>query len=241
MRSRPRFSGGKHALTLGTQLFQSDPMRRSAPPGSTFSSTSRLTALLVVLAMALFATGCGGDDQESGDGGAAAEAQAEHQAAREAAEAKTRARNEKVAKRFRERQAASKPTGEEVEAKERTTRFYEILEDEAARENPDRTTIESDSFCDLMSEEAQAQTIYYAEVASGIAKEWDCESAVEHFVIRSKRSGGFDEATKARVLGVNARGDKATATVQFGDGPARSVPLVREDGEWKLGATSLTR
>jgi hypothetical protein len=89
-----------------------------------------------------------------------------------------------------------------------------------------------------MSEEAQAQTIHYAKVSSGVQQEWDCESAVELLVLRSKRAGGTGFAG-AEVIGVNAEGGKATATVRFGDGPATALPLVKEDGEWKLAASSL--
>lgn len=90
-----------------------------------------------------------------------------------------------------------------------------------------------------MSEQAKAQTVRYAEVSSGIDQEWDCESAVELLVIRSKRAGGFEQNGQAEVIAVNAKGDKATATVRFGDGAVTSLPLVKEDGEWKLGTSSV--
>lgn len=90
-----------------------------------------------------------------------------------------------------------------------------------------------------MSEEAQAQTIHYAKVSSGIEQKWDCEAAVELLVIRSKRTGAFKGAQKAEVIGVNAQGERATATIRFGNGPATALPLVKEDGEWKLAAGSV--
>lgn len=89
-----------------------------------------------------------------------------------------------------------------------------------------------------MSEEAREQTIDYAKRSSGIDKEWTCENSVELLVLRSKRTGGFKHARKAKVIAVNAEGDRATATVRFGRGPLSTIPLVKEDGEWKLGPSS---
>jgi hypothetical protein len=140
---------------------------------------------------------------------------------------------------YRERQAAAEPSPEEVEAKQTASGFYEILATDKGGAN--RTTIDSVSFCELMSEEAVAQTVHYAKVSSGIAQEWDCQSAIELLVIRSKRTGGFKGIENAEVIGVNAQGDRATATVRFGEGPATSISLVKEDGEWKLGSSPVSR
>lgn len=94
--------------------------------------------------------------------------------------------------------------------------------------------------CDLMSEAARKQTIEYARRSSGLKEKWTCPKAVGLLVGRSQRVGGFGKTLKADVLGVNAEGDRATATIRFGKGPLRTVPLVREDGEWKLGASPAT-
>jgi hypothetical protein len=144
-----------------------------------------------------------------------------------------------VREEYQQRRQAEAPTSEEDEAKRAAADFYTVLGEDKAAKDPNRTTIDTRSFCDLMSEEAIAQTIHYAKVSSGIQKQWDCESAVELLVIRSKRTGGFRGAQQARVIGVNTEGDTATATVQFGNGPATAIPLVRENGEWKLAASSI--
>lgn len=154
--------------------------------------------------------------------------------------AKLRAQNEEVLREYRQRQRAQVPSPEEQEAERTTADFYAILAEDEAVEDPDRTTIDSTSFCELMSEEARAQTIHYARVSSHIDQEWDCETAVELLTIRSKRADGFEGAQRAEVVGINAEGDRATATVRFGPkGAATSVALVKEGGEWKLAATTL--
>ncbi|HYP54945.1 MAG TPA: hypothetical protein VEQ41_01400 [Solirubrobacterales bacterium] len=137
------------------------------------------------------------------------------------------------------------PSGAEVARDEDVERavdsvssFYEILgEDSGGR---DRTTVDSAAFCELMSEEAQRQTVEYAKRSSGLKADLDCEAAVNLLVLRSKRSGGFAQNREAEVIGVNVAGDRATATVRFGNAPATSIALVREDGEWKLAAAPPT-
>ena len=55
-------------------------------------------------------------------------------------------------------------------------------------------------------------------------------------VLCSERSSA---ARNAKIGAVNAEGDRATATVRFGKGaPLTSIPLVKEDGEWKLGSSA---
>jgi hypothetical protein len=153
------------------------------------------------------------------------------------ADAEVKANNEEVLEEYHRRQEAEAPSPEEEEAKQAAADFYAILgKDEA---DPNQTRVDSGSFCELMSAEAREQTIHYAEASSGIAKEWDCESAVELLVVRSKRAGAFKDLQEAKVIGVNADGEKATATVRFGNGPATAIALVREDGEWKLAANSV--
>jgi hypothetical protein len=189
---------------------------------------------VVLLVSGLGACGGGGDSSTSPAADSAAEASAAKQAQ---ADAEVKAQNEAVREEQQRRQAAEAPTPEETEAKETATDFYAVLDEDKAKGNPNRTTIDSASFCELMSEQAVEQTIEYAKVASGVAQEWDCEAAVELLVVRSKKAGAFESVRGAEVLGVNAEGDKATATVRFGSGPATALPMVKEDGEWKLAAT----
>lgn len=94
--------------------------------------------------------------------------------------------------------------------------------------------------CDLMSEAARKQTVEYARRSSGLKEKWTCPKAIGLLVGRSQRLGTFGRTLKAEVVGVNAEGDRATATIRFGKGPLTSVPLVKEDGEWKLGASPAT-
>ena len=67
---------------------------------------------------------------------------------------------------------------------------------------------------------------------------WTCEKATGLLLRRARQSGGLKRSLRARVVGVNVEGDRATASVRFGGkGPISSVPLVKEDGEWKLAAS----
>jgi hypothetical protein len=92
--------------------------------------------------------------------------------------------------------------------------------------------------CALMSDEARRQTVDYARISAGLAGvQWSCEKAVALLLRRTRQGGGLKRSLKAEVVSVNAEGDRATATVSFGDGPLTSVPLVKEGGEWKLAAT----
>jgi hypothetical protein len=93
--------------------------------------------------------------------------------------------------------------------------------------------------CDLMSEEAQKQTIVYAKRSAGLADvKWSCESATGLLLRRASQTGGLKKSLQAKIVGVNVKGDRATASVRFGGkGPISTIPLVKEDGEWKLAAS----
>lgn len=91
--------------------------------------------------------------------------------------------------------------------------------------------------CDGMSEAAQRDTIEYANSSARLADvKWTCESSIALLLRRSRQGGKADETAKGKVLGVNIEGNRATATVVFGSGPAQSVPLVKEKGAWKIGS-----
>lgn len=93
--------------------------------------------------------------------------------------------------------------------------------------------------CDLMSEAAKRRTIVYAERSAGLADvDWTCEKATGLLLRRAGRAGGLERAMRITVVGVNADGDRATATVRFGGKKGRlaTIPLVKEGGTWKLGA-----
>ena len=182
-------------------------------------------ALLAAAVAALAFAACG--DEEPGSPGAGGSAPAEQAQRSEA--------NAEALREYRERQEAAKPTEEEVAAQETATEFYEILGEDSG--GAGETMIDSAAFCDLMSEASRSQTIRYARQASGEAREWDCESAIELLVLRSKQTGAFRRVRRARVIGVNAEGDRATASVRFGNGPVTTIPLVKEDSKWKLAAS----
>jgi hypothetical protein len=95
------------------------------------------------------------------------------------------------------------------------------------------------SLCDLMSEDAKRQTIVYAKRSAGLADvNWTCENATGLLLRRSRQAGGLKRTLRAEIIGVNVDGDQATASVRFGGkGPISAIPLVKEDGSWKLAAS----
>jgi hypothetical protein len=195
-----------------------------------------LAPALVALAIG---AGCGG----GGGGGESASTQAPEQSGAQArANAKVERQNEEIRREYQQRKQSEAPTPVEEEAKHAASDFYSILGNAKVTEatSPDGSDaqVDSQAFCELMSAKAVRQTVHFAEVSSGIAQKWDCESAVKLLVARSKRTGGLSNLQGAEVLGVNVEGDKATATIKLGDGAATSIPLVKEDGEWKFAATA---
>jgi hypothetical protein len=118
----------------------------------------------------------------------------------------------------------------------------------AAADVPIRDTLDAadgndglTSLCELLSTEAQRQTIVYAKRSAGLAEvDWSCEKAMALLLRRSRQAGALERTLDAEVIGVNVKGDRATATIRFGDGAkskASTVSLVKEDGEWKLAAS----
>jgi hypothetical protein len=116
----------------------------------------------------------------------------------------------------------------------------------AATDVPALNTLESadgneslTKVCDLMSEEAQRQTVVYAKRSAGLADvKWNCEKATGLLLRRAKQSGALKKSLRAEVVGVNTDGDRATASIRFGGkGAISTIPLVKEDGEWKLAAS----
>jgi len=97
--------------------------------------------------------------------------------------------------------------------------------------------------CDLMSEQAQRQTIVYAKRSAGLADvEWTCEKATALLLRRSRQAGTLGKSLRAKIVGVNAEGDRATASVRFsGKGPIATIRLVKEGGRWKLAASPSSR
>lgn len=174
------------------------------------------------------------DRPDKGSGGDPAERRSETNEDQSASERQGSQRARAERRRERRRQAREPALGpEEREAAEPVERLYDIVGDDS--DDPDSTEIDSSAFCDLLSEKAKRQTIEYVERSSGIERDWNCRSAVEQLVIRSKRSGNGGPPPTPEVVGVNIEGDRATASIRYGRGPITSVSLVREDGAWKLG------
>jgi hypothetical protein len=95
------------------------------------------------------------------------------------------------------------------------------------------------SICDLMSEQAKQQTIVYAKRSAGLGDvEWTCENATALLLRRARQAGGVKRSLQAEIVGVNVEGDRATASIRFGGkGPITAIPMVKEDGSWKLAAS----
>lgn len=95
------------------------------------------------------------------------------------------------------------------------------------------------NFCKLMSEDAKREAVAYAKESGGLVDvKWTCEKSVALLLRRAKSAGSLKRSLNAKIVAVNADpdSDRATATIQFGGkGPLSTVPLVREDGKWKLG------
>ncbi len=111
--------------------------------------------------------------------------------------------------------------------------------DVPARETLDnaRSNASLAGVCDLMSEEAKRQTIVYVKRSAGLADvEWTCESATGLLLRRARTAGSLKRTIGTEVVGVNVDGDRATASVRSGR-RITSVPLVKEDGKWKLAAS----
>ena len=86
-----------------------------------------------------------------------------------------------------------------------------------------------------MTADARKEVINYVRRSSGRAHNWTCETAVGLLVGRAQRVGKLDRLQRVKVVGVNVKGDRATATVQFGKRRGiTSLPLVKEEGQWKI-------
>jgi hypothetical protein len=196
--------------------------------------------------MALIATaaliGCGGGGQEQ-DSTSSAEQSGQAVAK---LDPEQRTRNEEVLEAYEERQAAEAPAPEEQEARQTATDAYQGLDALAklpylqsefnvavGLRKAERSGALAE-LCDFMSEAAQQQTIEYAQQSSRLGGQWSCEKANALLIRRANVASEGKGPGKVRVIGVNAQGERATATIQVGSAPATTVPLVKEDGEWKL-------
>lgn len=245
MRADHRNRHASWAQTLG-----SEPLRVLMDLGTLHMRRFlRLLALVGVLSLAVGGlAACGGDDDEPQDSGSAG------------VPTQSESQPNSDTKGDRPAEKASKPadapdlTGDAEEAREGAAAVDDVYQGfgaavdarVAATDVPAGNTLESadgneslTSVCDLMSEEAKRQTIVYAKRSAGLADvEWTCEKATGLLLRRAKQSGGLKRSLRAKVVGFNADGDRGTASIRFGDkGPISTVPMVKEDGKWKLAAS----
>ncbi|HYI81081.1 MAG TPA: hypothetical protein VEW67_09500 [Thermoleophilaceae bacterium] len=90
--------------------------------------------------------------------------------------------------------------------------------------------------CARMSKQAREQTVEYARVTARLSDvDWTCEKSVALLARRARQSRRGKAVRPVEVVGINVDGDRATATLDSGKGPRTTVPLVKEDGAWKLG------
>jgi hypothetical protein len=195
--------------------------------------------LLVATATAmLLAAGCGDDDDgregNSGGGGAPA--------ARDGATGGERSGGGSSGGAGKDAAPAGPAlAGNRKEARRAASTVDELYTDveRIGRAADDKALIAGggEDLCELMSERARRETIEYVRRSSGLKEKWDCPKAMGLLVGRSKRIGSFKHTTGAKVVGVNVKGRRATASIRFGKrGAVSTVPLVKEDGRWKLGA-----
>jgi hypothetical protein len=203
-----------------------------------------LTLLAAAGALSFGVAACGGDDDESQDSGNAGLTQSETQASGQTSGGSGGGKQSE----------GPTLTGDVEEARDGAVAVDEVYEGfgkavdagVAATNVPAGNTLEKAEgieslthVCDLMSEDAKEQTIVYAERSAGLADiDWTCEKATGLLLRRARQSGGLKRSLRAKIVGVNVDGDRATASVRFGGkGPISSLPLVKEDGEWKLAAS----
>jgi ketosteroid isomerase-like protein len=90
---------------------------------------------------------------------------------------------------------------------------------------------DADAVCSTLTAPAQKQV---AAGAIGSGKAGSCADAFQQFLDAAEKQGGLNLTLKAKVERVTVKGDKAVAKVSFGKTRAGEIPLVKQDGEWKL-------
>jgi hypothetical protein len=109
--------------------------------------------------------------------------------------------------------------GQEGEVRATIASLYEAMGDGDAQ-----------GVCDRLTEAAQRQ------IAGGSGSKARCVKGFQRFLDNAEKAGGLDLTLKAKVEKVKVKGDSATATVSFGEQTRGDIPLVKQDGEWKLEA-----
>jgi hypothetical protein len=204
----------------------------------------RLSAVMFVIALpAMGIVACGDEDESAGSGGTAAQVETESPATAENRDAETRDQSAPAGPTLT---GNTKQARAGLEAVDGVYGNFASAVDEgilaakvAPREMLDAAKDNAAlvSVCDLMSEKAKRQTVVYAQRSSGLAKvDWTCENATALLLRRASDAGSLKRTLRAKVIGVNAEGDRATASVRFGR-TISSVSLIKEDGVWKLAAS----
>jgi len=96
---------------------------------------------------------------------------------------------------------------------------------------------DAEGVCSTLTEPAQKQV---AEGAIGAGEGSTCADAFQQFLDAAEKQGGLDLTLKAKVKNIEINGDKAVASVSFGTARSGKIPLIKQDGEWKLDQAGAT-
>lgn len=205
--------------------------------------TIALSALTVLTAVVLLVVLIGGGDDDStsdrverGENAPAADEDSRQ------AEAETPAAADRAEVAKQERRAGTKAVEDAYDKLDDASNEWFVQPDadvraalKSARDDPTLA-----AFCDLMSRRAQQQSADYGRRSIGVleVKKWNCPMGVSLVLRRINQTGEYRPLSRVKIVNLNAEGNKATATISLGKGPLQSVPMVREDGAWKIAATT---
>lgn len=203
----------------------------------------RLLAVAVAIALpAMGIAACGEEDEPADSNGPAAQVESESPAATEQQDTSTgqSAPADQADTGDAEQARAGREAVEDVYSNLAAAVDASIVSADApSREEVDAAKDDEAlaSLCDLMSDKAQRQTVVYARRSSGRTEiKWTCESATGLLLRRAGNAGSLKRALRAKVVGVEVQGDRATASVRVGN-KISTVSLIKEDGAWKLDAS----
>jgi hypothetical protein len=211
-------------------------MNRLVSIASVLASKSILIAVVLASAAAAALGACGDDDGEP-SAGVDTGGGVGRTAPRDGAPA--------VAKRAEQvTEAAASPVADRAADLLRGDRLAAGVEvDAASEEGAVAATVDAlydgfadgaeKQFCDHVSREAKRQMA--KEVGDNTGPDVVCQQTFDPLVLRAGKTKKLNPTLRAEITGIAVDGQRAVAEVDF-DGKPGSLPLVREDGEWKLAA-----